>query len=282
MKYKNLLWLVCGALISALSYNIFFVPYNIIPGNIGGIGIIFKKVFDLDIMWTIGLLSIMCWLIGIIFLDKKEIIKSLWVLLLFPILVYGTSFLLTYVNVTISDNLLSSVVGGMSLGFGVGLVARNGYYITGYDIIVRVMEKEFKLNATLLMYIVNLVILLIGAYFFDFEIFIYSSISFVSFMLVLDKVILGIDSNKSFYIITTKPKQIKKFILDDLKHGVTELKGHGAYSDDEKYILFVSIPTRDYYKLRDGLNKLEVNSGLGKEKCYSAFSLCNFQCYCSD
>ena len=260
MKYKNLLWLVCGALISALSYNIFFVPYNIIPGNIGGIGIIFKKVFDLDIMWTIGLLSIMCWLIGIIFLDKKEIIKSLWVLLLFPILVYGTSFLLTYVNVTISDNLLSSVVGGMSLGFGVGLVARNGYYITGYDIIVRVMEKEFKLNATLLMYIVNLIILLIGAYFFDFEIFIYSSISFVSFMLVLDKVILGIDSNKSFYIITTKPKQIKKFILDDLKHGVTELKGHGAYSDDEKYILFVSIPTRDYYKLRDGLNKLDKDA----------------------
>ena len=40
-------------------------------------------------------------------------------------------------------------------------------------------------------------------------------------------------------------------------HGVTILKGHGAYSNDDKYILFVVIPKRDYYRLKEGIKKID-------------------------
>ena len=68
---------------------------------------------------------------------------------------------------------------------------------------------------------------------------------------------LGISGNKSFYIITDKPKEVKDFIVKDLSHGVTTIKGKGAYTNEDKYILFVVIPTRDYYKLKDGLRNID-------------------------
>ncbi len=74
---------------------------------------------------------------------------------------------------------------------------------------------------------------------------------------MIDKVTLGIGDNRSFYIITTEADKIKKMILNELGHGATILKGKGAYSNDNKYIIFVVIPKRDYYKLREGIKKID-------------------------
>ena len=96
-----------------------------------------------------------------------------------------------------------------------------------------------------------------GCIVFGLETFIYSGISIYVYSVMIDKVILGLSGNKSFYIITDKPNKVKKFIMEDLKHGVTILKGKGAYTGEERYILFVVIPTRDYYKLKDGLRNID-------------------------
>lgn len=257
MKYKKALWLILGTLILALSFNIFFVPYNIVCSGIGGVAILFKHLFNLDEVITITMLGVMFWLIGMIFLDKKDIFKSLWIILLFPAFVYLTRLAIDYVDLSIDSNLLACVAGGISFGFGFGLIAREGYFVTGFDIITKILDNYFKMHSRVILCIINFIIIFISGYIFGFEMFIYAVIAFVIYLMVTDKVILGIDHNKSFYIITNKQDEMKKFILEELGHGVTILKGRGAYSNEKKYILFVSIPTRDYYKLRDGMKRID-------------------------
>ena len=64
-------------------------------------------------------------------------------------------------------------------------------------------------------------------------------------------------NNRSFNIITSYPDEVKKFIIDELHHGVTILNGKGAYTGDKKSILFVVIPKKDYYKLKEGIKKID-------------------------
>ena len=75
--------------------------------------------------------------------------------------------------------------------------------------------------------------------------------------MMIDKVMLGLFGNKSFYIITNKPDKIKDFIIKDLGHGATIIDGKGAYSNEDKYIILAVIPSSDYYKLKDGLKRID-------------------------
>ena len=74
---------------------------------------------------------------------------------------------------------------------------------------------------------------------------------------MIEKISVGIGDNKSFYIITTHAEAIKKMIVNELGHGATVLKGKGAYSNENIDIIFVAIPKRDYYKLKEGIKKID-------------------------
>ena len=49
-------------------------------------------------------------------------------------------------------------------------------------------------------------------------------------------------------------------IIEDLGHGATIIKGRGAYTNEDKYIIFVVIPKRDYYRLKEGIKKIDKNA----------------------
>lgn len=260
MNIKRVLWLILGVLIISLSFNIFFLPYGIVSGGAGGIALIFNKLFSLKIEITIILISVMFWILGLIFLEKKEIFFSIFSLLLFPLFIYLTGLLLKNINLTIDSKIVSALIGGTTFGFGLGLIYKEGFYIGGIDILAKIIYEITHLNFTVVIFILDIIIVLISAFTFDFETMIYSFVSICFCRMMIDKVILGINNNKSFYIITKKPQLVKKLVVQDLGHGATILRGKGAYTNEKKYILFVSIPSRDYYKLRDGLKQIDCDA----------------------
>src|SRR5574344_1725715 len=48
IMYKSILFVI-GAFISALSFNLFYVPMNFVSGGLGGVAIILNKFFSTDI-----------------------------------------------------------------------------------------------------------------------------------------------------------------------------------------------------------------------------------------
>jgi len=45
---KRILMIILGCLISAFSFNLFMVPYNILPGGVSGISIIVDHFIHID------------------------------------------------------------------------------------------------------------------------------------------------------------------------------------------------------------------------------------------
>ena len=257
MKIKNNLITIIGILICSISFAIFFLPYRIIPSGIAGISMIFYRLFGIKEIITLCLLSLMFLLIGYIYLDKEEIKKAILGTLLFPLFVFLISLMFNKIDLSINNNLLTAIVGGVTFGFGMGIVYRNDHYVGGIDLLNRILDKKININYSIITLVTDILVVGFGGIVFGFETFVYSAFSIFIYRLMIDKISIGIGDNRSFYIITTKPKEIKKMILDDLSHGATILKGRGAYTNEDKYIIFVVIPRKDYYKLRDGIKIID-------------------------
>ena len=71
---------------------------------------------------------------------------------------------------------------------------------------------------------------------------------------------LGISSSKAFYIITSKPNEISDYVINELSHSVTVIDAKGGYSKQKNPILFTVVPTKEYYKLKAGINEIDKNA----------------------
>ena len=253
-KYSNIFF---GILICAVSFNVFFAQYKIVPSGTAGLGIIFSDLFFLHEETTILLLSIMFLIIGYLFLDKEDVKKSVLGSILFPFFIYLFRIVFVKVDLSIDNNFLTSIVGGVTFGFGLGIIYRQDHFLGGFDILNRILEKYTKINYSSITLCTDLFAVIVGGVTLGFETLVYSSVAIFIYRLMVDKIMLGIGDSRSFYIITTHADEIKKLITKELGHGATILKGKGAYSKDDKYIIYVVIPKKDYYKLRDGIKKID-------------------------
>lgn len=260
MKIKSYIFVLLGILICSISFSIFFMPYNIVPSNIAGLSIIFRKLFGLHEIISINLLSMMFLIIGFIYLPKEEIKKTILGTILFPLFIYLIYVLSMKMDLSVNNSLLTSIVGGVTLGFGLGLVYREDHYLGGIDIVNRIIQYYFKVNYSVITLVTDILVILLGGLVFGFETFVYSMVSIFIYRLMIEKIRVGIGDNKSFYIITTQANRIKKMVNEELGHGATIIKGRGAYSNDDKYIVFVAIPKRDYYKLKEGIKRIDKDA----------------------
>ena len=260
MNLRKYLITIFGVLVCAISFCIFFSPYKIVTSGTSGIGIIFYELFGLREEITIVLLSIMFLIIGYLYLDREDVKKTILGSLLFPIFIYLFRFIFVKVDLSIDNNFLTSIVGGVTFGFGLGVIYRQDHYLGGFDLLNRILDKYLKTNYSIVTLCTDLIVVIIGGLTLGFETFIYSLVAVFIYRLMIDKISLGIGDNRSFYIITTHAEEMKKLITKELGHGATILKGRGAYSEDDKYIIYVVIPKKDYYKLREGIKKVDKDA----------------------
>ena len=74
---------------------------------------------------------------------------------------------------------------------------------------------------------------------------------------LVDKVILGISDKKAFYIITKKRKEVCDYVIKELGHTITVFSATGGFSKKKVAVLFTVIPTKEYYKLKEGISYID-------------------------
>ena len=74
---KRYFYLFIGVLICACTYNIFILPYNIVFGGVSGISIIAHHFLGIKPSIVIFICSFILCLIGLAFLSKETIIRSI-------------------------------------------------------------------------------------------------------------------------------------------------------------------------------------------------------------
>lgn len=256
-KIKRYLWTLVGILICAISYNLFVFPNNIVFGGVGGISIIVENFIAINPSLVMLIFSFIFGIIGFIFLSKGRVFRSVLGAILFPVFVEITSFLTDYIVINTDDILLCAIFGGVLYGIGLGLIMRSGFTLGGTDFLTQIVNKYGKLTMGSSMMLVEGVIVIIGAFIFGFTNFMYAIVILYLITFLVDKVILGISDKKAFYIITKKRKEVCDYVIKELGHTITVFSATGGFSKKKVAVLFTVIPTKEYYKLKEGISYID-------------------------
>ena len=260
IKIKELIEFIIGCFLVALAFNLFMSPNNLVAGGVSGFSLILKHFFGLNPSTIISIANVFLIILSFLVLGKEKTKATILGSILFPVFVSLTEHLSTYISFKESEMILIAVFGGALQGLGAGLIFRAGYSTGGTDILNMIISKVFKMSLGNSMFFTDGTIIVIGAFVFGFNHLMYSLIILYLISTITDKVVLGISDSKAFYIITSKEKEVKDFVINELKHGVTEFKARGGYNSENQTVLMSVVPTREYYKLKEGIHMIDKNA----------------------
>ncbi len=249
---------IVGIFLVAVSYNVFTMKCNLVYG-VGGIGLMVNKIMGISPSIIILGANLVLLVISYIFLGKESTKNTILGSLLYPLFIEATSPL---VNISLGnlEPILIVLCASVLSGFGLGLVFKAGYTTGGTDILNQLFSRYGKMSIGKAMYFTDLIIILFSVVVFDFPTLIYSLINLYIISLMTDKVILGISESKAFYIITEHETAIKKFITQNLSHGVTVLEARGGYTGNVEKVIMCIVPTKEYYMFKEGIHLIDKNA----------------------
>ena len=264
IKKKNLtlrtIYIYLSLFISALVYNMFLLPLSLVTGGTSSIATITYYLYDIDPSIMIFLISAACLLLSFLYLGAERTTGSILACIAYPIIVKLTSNINQIIYIDKSDILLIVIFAGVLSGVASGLMYKSGYSSGGLPIISQILFEQFKISVVTSSMIINIIIIIIGSFFFGITNALYAAILLYINNLVIDKVLLGISNNKAFYIITEKDTEVKEYIINNLNHTVTTFDVKGAFLEKKRKIMLTVIPTREHYKLTEGIKEIDKDA----------------------
>ena len=252
------LLITIGAVLMAVGLEIFLVPNNVIDGGITGISIMLSYITGLKLGIFLFVLNLPFFFIG-----YKQIGKTFALSTLYGILVLSlTTTLLHHVPAFTQDILLASAFGGMILGIGVGMVIRYGGSLDGTEILAILASKKLPFSVGEIVMFFNLFILGSAGFVFSWDRAMYSILAYFVAYKTMDIVIAGLDESKFVWIISDEFQDIGDAIMHRLGRGVTFLAGEGAYSGDDKKVIFCVINRLEEAKLKDIVKSFDSSAFL--------------------
>ena len=238
--------IILGAIIMAIGLELFLVPNRIMDGGIVGISIITSHLLELPLGIFIFALNL-----PFIFLGYKQIGKTFAFSTGLGITILSiTTILLHNIEPFTNDTLLATVFGGIVLGVGVGIVIRYGGSLDGTEILAILFNKKSPFSVGEIIMFFNLIIFSVAGFIFTWEQAMYSIIAYFIAYKTIDIVIQGMEESKSVYIISDEIDEIGQAIMNRLGRGVTFLHGEGAYTGDNKKVIFTVITRLEESKLK--------------------------------
>jgi uncharacterized membrane-anchored protein YitT (DUF2179 family) len=261
--------IVIGAYILAAGFVLFIDPHRIAPGGVYGIGIIVHYLTKGLFNWApaglpigaVGLvLNIPLTILGIKLLGPRFGIKTVIGFVLTSVFIDAQHYFLGY-EPLVDDPLLSSIFGGVLIGFGLGLIFKSKATSGGSDIIAMIFAKYTRLPlGQLMIYVDSAIVLIALAAFQDWKIPLYSWIVIYITGKVIDLTIQGVSYDKTLFIISDKYEAIRDKLINDIDRGGTYINGVGMYKGQEKKIIFTNVNRREVHMIRDFIEEIDPNA----------------------
>ncbi|NOY95373.1 MAG: YitT family protein [Chlorobi bacterium] len=269
--FANYLLILVGTFILAAGFVYFISPHKIVPGGVFGIAIIIHHLTKgLFSVWPNGIpiglfgliLNIPLTIIGVKVLGPRFGVKTVVGFILASFFIDMIMYLRPEEDMPLVDDvLLSSIFGGVLVGFGLGLIFKSRATSGGSDIIAMILAKYTKLQlGRLMIYVDSAIVLLALAAFKDWHIPLYSLIVIYISGKVIDITLEGVDYNKALMIISDKHEEIRNKLIVDLERGGTYLNGEGIYTGNQKKVIYTVVSRREVAILEEYISKIDPDA----------------------
>lgn len=255
-QLADILFIVAGSFIMALSFNLFFLPNQIASGGVSGISVLLEALFGFEPAYTQWLFNIPLFGLGFWLLGREYGIRSLLGSVLLPLFVFISK---DWIAPT-SNPLLASIFGGIGVGTGIGLVYRGRGSTGGLMIVAQIVQKFSGLNFSFCVVMLDALVISTAAMVLSLEQALYALIGLYVTGKVIDTIELGFSYTKVAYIISDHTEPITKAILQDMDRGLTKLNAEGGYTGESRTVLMVVVGQSEIPRLKTVVQSVDPDA----------------------
>ncbi len=225
-----------GLLLFVLGWAVFIIPAELTGGGISGLAAVVYYATGFPISVTYLLVNVILVLVAIKILGASFGVKTIYNILVL------TAFFAVFQGIVkkplVDDMFLSSVLGGMASGIGLGLVFSRGGSTGGTDIFAMIINKYRNVSPGRVIMLCDVII--IGSVFFVFksvEKLVYGYVVMWVVSYALDSFLSGANRSAQMFIISKKYEEISEYINKEVTRGVTLLDGSGWYTKENVKVI---------------------------------------------
>jgi uncharacterized membrane-anchored protein YitT (DUF2179 family) len=241
-----------GALLEALALRLFLVPANLASGGVTGIA----QIINYFTGWPIGVMvllgNIPLFALGWRFLGGRRFaMRTAYAVVAYSVLVDLLPRLPFFPPNGLTDDLvINALYGAVIAGVGYGLVYRGNGTSGGSDILARILTHWRSIPMTQSYLMVDSAVILAAGFVFGWKQALYAIVVLYVSGLVVDTTMEGGGTVRSAMIITSQPEIVSEKILLDMERGVTVLEGTGAYTGENRPVLYCVVSRSEIQQLK--------------------------------
>ena len=250
----DVLYAVASGIIVGTAYHFFQNSNGFAPGGVGGLATITHYILYDKVSWSILMVAfnLPIFIILSVFVDKKLGIMLSIYMVVQSYIPYFYEFLgaLPYSkqnNVEDFNVVFACIATGVVSGFGFSIMLKHFGASGGtYGISAIIKKVRPATNVAYISFILDASVVFIAFFVYGMKItpVICTLLNLFIANLIVDQGLNGVKNSYKFEIITNNPEALEKDLIATLKHGVTEIRVHGVYSDTDKYMLVCIINKR--------------------------------------
>ncbi|SET14577.1 Uncharacterized membrane-anchored protein YitT, contains DUF161 and DUF2179 domains [Oceanobacillus limi] len=257
VEAKRIAVVIVGALLGAISLNFFLIGANVYASGFTGaaqlISSVFKDFFGIGIGTGILLfiLNIPVAILGWFKVGKGFTIYSV------VSVMFTTLFLEIIPIIQLSEDIiLNAVFGGLIAGIGVGMTLKFGASTGGMDIVAMVLSRMKDKPIGVYFLSLNAVIIALAGVLYEPENALYTLVTLYVTTRVIDAIHTRHEKLTAM-IVTRKADELQRAIHNKMVRGITILPAKGAYTKEDKNMMYLVITRYELYDLEKIIGEID-------------------------
>src|SRR5690625_3167151 len=260
VEAKRIAMVIVSSFLLAVSLNFFLIDANVYASGFAGAAQLTSSVFNdfLNINISVGVLLFL-FNIPVILIGWFKVGKGFTIYSVISV-AFATLFLEILPVISFSDDIiLNAVVGGVIGGGAVGFTLKLGASTGGMDIVAMILSRMKDRPIGTYFLILNGIIIAMAGILYEPENALYTMLTLYITTLVLDAIHTRHEKVTAM-IVTRKAAELQKAIHEKLIRGITILPAKGAYTREDKSLMYPVIMRYETYDLQQIIQEADANA----------------------
>ena len=256
---KDILYEMIGSFLIAIALYNFAVNAEFPMTGFSGLALIGYRLWNLPIGITTAILNIPVAILCYRLLGKGFFLRSVRCIAISTIM---TDYIAPLLPLYTGERMLAALCTGIIGGLGYALIYIRNSSTGGSDFIVMAIKAiKPHLEMGRVIFISDAFIVLLGGIIFkDMDGIVYGFIINYFYGVMVDQLLLGLNSGKLALIVTAKADEMAELIDRVADRGSTIIHAHGGYTKDRKNVVMCACNSKQLYQAERAIKNLDPES----------------------
>lgn len=232
--------MLVGAALTAAAFGFIIVPQGFAAGGVTGLSRIIIRIIPVPLSVVVFIINMGLLILGLVFVGKEFVAKTAAISVLFPALLEVFSrYSLRSIK---QDPMLCTIVAGVMLGAGVGLILRSGASSGGFDILAVILNRKFKVSVAAVLNICDASVIIMQSLRQPLNQAIYGIMVITISAAIVSRIVTLGTGESQVMIFSEHHDAIRDALLHELDVGMTSFNAETGFSQKQIKVIVSVVP----------------------------------------